>query len=356
MNHYEVIHLLESQHTSIRDDVVAATMNNPFWRERFGEEVYQKIIFDTEHNLATLMKAIRYQSPMILSDYILWLRKTLVDLRCSTGMVRETFFYIWNAVAHNLPADAHTMIYQYIQLATQKLNYSKELTTQLGVAHEKLAEALTRQTYDAHWHWQMAYGPDGRAQLRHDTWLCIDYLIDAVGMMDEHIMSRHMRWMRERAVQRGLTTVHVQHFLWFMSTVIESQLPAHTIGEAQRILQASSFALMYEEPAYQALLEAQNALVGNVVHRLGTSAGSARPDQLAMEVGWYVAYLGETLVHPNTNRLSIYSQWLKQHLSMPAATLNAHYSALLEALAQHLPTDTARQAAKLVQAAQRVAQ
>lgn len=357
MKHLEIAQLLESRQRQIVDDVVEATMKNSFWIERFGEEVREKILFDTEYNVSTIVKAARYRSPMILEDYVLWLRKTLVDLRCSTGMVRETFVTVWNAISAHMPSESLPLIYRYIVGAVDRLAYDNPAAQQLSAVHEQLAGTWATRIYEQHWHWQAAYGRDGQARVRYECWMCLDYLIDSLGMHNEHVLIRHVLWERDRTLQRGLSTTHIQHWLWTLAGLVEEQLPPNVIDGVSRVLQTCAASLLHESESYRALLSAQDTIVSEVAQTLVAHRHVSSPEQAAMDTGWYLAYLGDSVARRDSAYLVGYTRWMQHwcaRAGMPDTVIRTSYQAIAESVERHLPRYAAHEARTILQAANQV--
>jgi hypothetical protein len=355
MDHLEIATLLETHQSQIANDVITATLQNPFWTERFGNRVNENVILDTNHNIETIARAIRYKSPMILNDYIVWLRKTLVSLRCSTGTVRETLVFLWRAITTHLPAESHSIIYQYIDSASQQLSYTNPAAKRLTDMHEKLAEDLTRQSYDTHWHWQTAYAHEGRSRVLYDSWLAVDFFLDALESTNDHVLVRHILWMRDQCLKRGLSTSHMQQFLWNLMGMVEHHLSSDMMAEVRHVLQMASASLLsYDNETVRALMAAQGAIVSEVAHQLVAQGIVNSPEHAAMEIGWYLAYLTDSLVTNESSNLIGYTRWMQQWFTshgISQAVLHQIYAALNDALERHL-SHHSHQARSIVRAAQ----
>lgn len=354
MDQREIANLLDARRLQIQEYVVARTMENAFWEERFGPGVRGHIVFDHEHNMASITKAVRYRSPMILTDYVRWLRTTLIDNACSTGMVRETFAYIWDALVAYMPEASHPVLYQPLQAAMHQLTYENAHARQLASLHEHLVEDLTVQVYDSQWHWQMAYGDAGRARARYDIWLMLDYLIDALGTGNNQVVIRHVLWLRERNGQRGLSTTHIQQFLWMLTSLLEQRTPPATASATRQMLSACAAGLLYDNQVYHALLQAQDAVVQEAAHTLSSQGVLPQSEQTAMEIGWYLAYLGDSLGRQDPAPLLGYTRWVQRWFAsygLSPNTLRQTYEVLHSLLERHLPPFAVGPARSMVQAA-----
>lgn len=355
MDHLEIAKLLDTRRFSIVEQVTDETMHHPFWNERFGEVVREKIAFDNDHSLLSLIKAIRYRSPMILDDYVVWLRKTLVKLRCSSGQVRESFSHIWSVVAAHMPAETHPVIHDYIVSALQALAYPNASAQRIAASHNELADALLSETFDHNWHWQAAYNEEGRERAAYDAWYCVDYVIDALGMSDGEVLARHLRWMRDRNIKRGLSTIHMQQMIWLLAEAGERLLPPAVANDLRRVLEAGAAHLVYDRENCRALMAVQDQIVGEVAGQLVYAGLAPQADHAAMEIGWYLAYINDGLATSDPTGLVSYTRWMQYWFAsqgMPDTPLRQSYAALGDALERHLPQYAAHDARAILHAAQ----
>lgn len=349
MDHRNIATMLEASRSRIIERVIHQTMQNPFWAERYGPGVRDKIIFDTEHNIAALTKAIRYRSQVMLDDYLAWLRTTLVRHRCSTGMLNETFAYIWYGIQSELPYEAQAPLFAYIEAGLNQLRYSQPTIQEIVAIHEQLAEDLTRHTFDMQWHWQRAYATSGRARCVYDMWLILDFAIDALGQNDPQVAVQHILWLRDGLLPRGLSTTHMQQLLWLLTGMLEQQVSPAAASDIRRVLSTAASALLYDDAAYHALLGAQDTLVQEIAQMLAPHGGVGA-EQLMQETGWYVAYLGDALGLHQADPLVRYVSDLHQAGADPY-TMQQHLAATHEAIARHLPAYALAEAQGFVQAA-----
>lgn len=354
MDHRNIATVLEASRSRIIERVAQETMQNPFWVERYGAGVRDKIVFDAEHNVAALTKAVRYRSQVILDDYLAWLRKTLIRHHCSTGMINETFAYVWNAIQIELPYEAHAPLFAYIEAGMQQLRYSQPALQELMAIHEQLAEELARHTFDSQWHWQRAYATSGRARCVYDLWLMLDFMIDSLGQNDPQVAVQHILWLRNFMLSRGLSTTHMQQLLWLVTGLLEQQVSPAAASDARRALATAASALLYDDAAYHALLGSQDVLVQEVAEELATHAGVG-VEQLLQETGWYVAYLGDALGLHSADPLVRYVADLHQAGADPY-TIQQHLAATHNAVARHLPAFALAEAQGFMQAAGSVVQ
>ncbi|MCU0491080.1 MAG: hypothetical protein MUD01_05815 [Chloroflexaceae bacterium] len=357
MEHLEIARQLDSRRLQLVEQLTVEAMQNPFWKERFGEAVREKIAFDNDHNLSTLVKAVRYRSPMILDDYALWLRKTLVEMRCSSGQVRETFAHMWAIVAQHMPAESHPVLYDYIQSALAALAYPNANLQKICAQQNELAEDLVTDTYNASWHWQAAYSQEGRERAVYDAWYLVDYAIDALGTSNNDILGRHVRWLRDHNIRRGLSTMHMQQLLWLLAEVGRRRLPPGPASDLQRVLEAGSGFLAYDKESSVALYHAQEQIVGDVVNTLLQAGLAHAPEQAAMDVGWYLGYVADGLATNDAAALVGYTTWMQLWYANQGVSdqpIRQTYAALTNAFHRYLPEFAAREAEAMLQAAQRV--
>lgn len=357
MEHLEIAGWIETNQSQIMNDILATTLQNPFWFERFGERVSENIIRDTTYNLETIARAIRYKSPMIFDDYFLWLRRTLVSLRVSTGLVRETLAVLWRHLAAHVPQEGHQIIYEYIESANEKLSYVNPAAKQLYTAHGTLAEEITKRSYDNHWHWQTAYGHQGRQRALYENWLTIDYVLDTLDAGDDHVLMRHMCWMRDQGIRRGLSTLHMQQLLWHIASSSEQHLTPELLHDVRRVLQVASGSLLPQDnQALQALMSVQGAIVNEAAHHLVNQGLAQRPEAAATEIGWYLAYINDGLAENDPSILIGYTRWMQHWLSRNGASpsiLHQNYAALKDAVNRSVPTHALQQVVNIIDSAQR---
>ncbi len=354
MDHRNIATMLEASRPRIIERVVNQTLQNPFWEERYGARVRENILFDTDHNIAALTKAIRYRSQVMFDDYLAWLRTTLIRHHCSTGMLNETFAYIWQAIQSELPYEAYAPLFAYIEAGLNRLRYSQPAIQEIVGMHEQLAEDLTRHTFDAQWHWQRAYATSGRARCVYDVWLMLDFMIDALGQNDPQVAVQHILWLRDFLLPRGLSTTHMQQLLWLLTGMLEQQVSPAAASDARRVLSTAASAMLYDDAAYHALLGTQDALVQEIAHMLAPH-DALGAERLMQETGWYVAYLGDALGVHQAEPLVRYVSDLHQ-AGADLYIMQQHLAAIHEAVAWHLPAYALAEAQGFVQAAGSVLQ
>lgn len=354
MEHLETARLLDAQRPQIVDATVGALLHEPFWTERFGPGIGERLSVDTDANLAALIKSVRYRSPMIFDDHMLWRRNQVVSLGCSTGHVREAFGHIWEAITRSTPAYTQGLIYQHLHSGLQALSYTNAAAQALASKHEALAEALTATTYDAHHHWQAAYG-EGRGRVLYDAWFAIDSLIDSLGIGSADVLAQRMRWSRQQLQRRGLATTHSQQQLWLLAEAIEPQLPPSAAAEARRTLEHAAAALEPAREASRALLAAQGEIVAEVAGLMLAQGLAPQPALAAMEVGWYLAYLCDSVEATDASPLAGYCRWMQGWLAdqgLPDTPLRQALAALGNAADRLLPQYAAIEAHSIIRAAQ----
>jgi hypothetical protein len=354
MDYVEIGSLIDTHRAPIAAKVAQAHLTDSYLVERFGVDIEKKITVDTSQNLAALGKAIRYHSPMLLDDYLVWRRQTLVNMNSSTGMVRKNFTLIWSTVADYLEPNALTVVHNYIQSALHALQYVRASTQYLTAAQNQLTEGLVATTYDNHWIWQNAYHAEGRVRALREIWWYLDYLIDALGMNNPEVLGRQLRWMRERAVERGLATIHIQQLLWFLAEIVERHLPPEPVGDIQRMLRNCLNFLSYNHGSCIALMAAQDRIVADAAQQFVVQGIAPRLEHAAIEVGSYLAYLYDCLAKTNAASLIRYTNWLRPRLAQlgrSEATLAQSYTMIERALLAHLPEHIAQEASVLLHAA-----
>jgi len=347
MDRLEIARQLDARRLPIVEYAVAQLMPDPFWTARFGDGIEERLRIDSDANLMALIKAIRYHSPMILDDHMVWRRNQIVGFGCSSGHVRVVFAHLWAGANQQLAADALPTIQEYMQSAMAAMNYSHPSARQIAAAQDALAEDLAAGTFDASWHWQAAYADEGRQQIFADCWFLVDYLVDAVGGGTPDHLARHVRWTRERIQRRGLTTTHVQQLLWVLMGALEQRLPPAALREARVALEAATASLTPASEACQALLSAQDAVVSDVAGQLMAHGLAGHPDQAAAEVGWYLAYLHDCLAAKSPALLVSYTRWMQHWLAsqgLPDTPIRQCYAALGRSLERALPEYAAHEA------------
>ncbi|MCG8348569.1 MAG: hypothetical protein MI924_12430 [Chloroflexales bacterium] len=354
MDYVEIGSLIDAHRAQILTKVAQAHLEDPYLVERFGADIEKKIAIDTRQNLAALGKAIRYHSPMILDDYLVWRRQTMVNMNGSTGLVRKNFTLIWSVASDYLAPDALTVIHNYIQSALHALQYARTSTKYLTAAQNQLTEALVATTYDNHWIWQNAYHAHGRVRALREIWWYLDYLNDALGMNNPEVLGRQLRWMRERAVERGLATIHIQQLLWFLAEIAERHLPPEPVGDMQRMLRNCLNFLAYDNSSCVVLIASQDRIVADAAQQFVVQGLAPRLEHAAIEVGSYLAYLYDCLAKTSAASLIRYTNWLRPRLAQLGrsdATLAQSYAMIEQALQAHLPEPIAQEASALLQAA-----
>jgi hypothetical protein len=357
MDHLTIAKLLDTHRTQLVDQVVALARHNPFWQERFGPEIYERLALDCDLNLANLAKGIRYRSPMIFDDHVVWRRNQIQGFGCSTGHLREIFGYKWAAISQQLPADTLATIYDYIQSGMSAvMPRSNNLQQAVGV-QDQLAEALVAATFDESWHWQAAYAEQGREKALRDAWFLFDYAVDALASGKMDLIGRHVRSLRNRLAGHGLSTIHIQQLIWLASRVAERVLPPPAASDLHRAFESAAGYLSHDSEGCNALLAAQDQIVNEVAQELTYAGLALQPEQAAMEVGWYLAYLNDSMAAKDPASFVNYARWMQHYFAsqgLPDTPLRQSFSALSSSLERYLPQYAAHDARSIITAAQRV--
>jgi hypothetical protein len=106
-----------------------------------------------------------------------------------------------------------------------------------------------------------------------------------------------------------------------------------------------------------ALLSAQELIVAEVANQLTTAGLSPHYDQTPAEVGWYLAYLADSIAVGTPLPLCSYTRWMQHWLAsqgLPDTPLRHSYEALYTAVGNYLPEYAAREALTIIQAARRL--
>lgn len=354
MDQMEIARLLDADRTPIVSEAVASIMQIPFFAARFAGIGRKRMMIDMDANFAAVIKAIRYRSPMILDDHIVWRRNMLIERHCSTGIVRRSFEELLAVIATRAPEDSLPLLREYFDSAAQALVYPGANIRHLAAAHEQLAEDLTVASYDNHWEWQAAYQADGRARALDDIWWCIDYLVDALGGDSPAILGNHLRWMRDRMIERGLATIHLRQLLWFLTDVVDRRLPPGPAGDARRMLEQSAELLDYDRKSCRALLAVQEHIIAEAAGRLAAE-GLTLEEGVEGELGWCLSYLYDCLASDDPASLLRYTSWMRywlKRIDLPDAALLPIYQALEQSIRQVLPEPIAAEANALLDVVQ----
>lgn len=356
MDHLTIAKLLDTHRTRIVDQTVVLAQQNPFWAERFGAGIYERLALDFDLNLANLAKGIRYRSPMIFDDHALWRRNQILGFGCSTGHFREMFGYKWAAISQMMPTESLPTIYDYIQSGMAAVMPRSANLQQVIAAQDELAEAVVAATFDESWHWQAAYAEGGREKAVRDAWFLFDYAADALEGGKLEVIGRHVRGLRERLAGRGLSTIHIQQLLWLASHSAEQRLAPGAAAEIRRAFESASGYLAHDSEGCSALLAAQDQIVSEVAHELAYAGLAPQPEYAAMEVGWYLAYLNDSMAANDPSGFVNYARWMQHYFAsqgLPDTPLRQSFSALSSSLERYLPQYAANDARSIITAAQR---
>lgn len=356
MDHLTIAKLLDTHRTQIVDQTITLARHNPFWEERFGPAIYERMALDWDLNLANLAKGIRYRSPMIFDDHVVWRRNQIQGFGCSTGHLREIFGYKWAALSQMMPTETLPTIYDYIQSGMAAVMPRSANLQQVFGAQDQLAEAVVTATFDASWHWQAAYAEDGRDKAVRDAWFLFDYAIDSLEGSKMEVIGRHVRSLRDRLGDRGLSSIHIQQLLWLASHIAEQQLPAGAAADMRKAFEGASGYLAHDSEGCNALLAAQEQIVSEVAHELTYAGLAPQPEYAAMEVGWYLAYLNDSMAAKDPSNFVNYARWMQHYFAsqgLPDTPLRQSFSALSSSLERYLPQYAANDARSIITAAQR---
>lgn len=356
MDHLTIAKLLDAHRVQIVDRTLELVRQNPFWEERFGPGIYERLALDWDLNLANLAKAIRYRSPMIFDDHVLWRRNQIQGFGCSTGHLREIFGTTWGMISQLMPAEALPTIYDYIQSSMAAVMPRSQALHPVAQAQDQLAEALAAATFDQSWHWQAAYAELGRERAVRDAWFLFDYAVDALDGGKLEIVGRHARALRDGLAGRGLSSIHIQQLLWLAAHCAEQQLAPGAAAELRKAFESAAGHLAHDSEGCSALLAAQDQIVAEVAHELTYAGLAPQPEYAAMEVGWYLAYLSDSMAARDPGSFVNYARWMQHYFAsqgLPDTPLRQSFSALSSSLERYLPQYAANDARSIITAAQR---
>lgn len=355
MDQLEIAKLLDTHRTQIVDQTVGLAVQNPFWSERFGPGFAERLALDADLNLAILAKAIRYRSPMIFDDHVLWRRGQIIGFGCSTGHLREIFGYKWAAINQLMPAESLPTIYDYIQSGLATVLPKSPTLQQIAEVQDALAEAVVAATFDESWHWQAAYAEHGRVRAVRDAWFLFDFAIDSLSLKPE-LLGRHVCGLRDQLAARGLSSIHIKQLLWLAVQAAEQLLDPTPASELRRVLEGATGYLSHDSEVCNALMAAQEQIVGEVAQELSYAGLAPQPEHAALEVGWYLAYLNDSLAAKDPSGLVNYARWMQHYFAsqgLPDTPLRQSFTALSSSLERHLPQYAAQDARSIITAAQR---
>jgi hypothetical protein len=356
MDHLTIAKLLDTHRTRIVDQTVALAQQNPFWEDRFGPGITERLALDFDLNLANLAKGIRYRSPMIFDDHALWRRNQILSFGCSTGHFREMFGYKWAAINQMMPSETLPTIYDYMQSGMAAVMPRSANLQQVIAAQDELAEMVVAATFDESWHWQAAYAQEGREKAVRDAWFLFDYAVDSLEGGKLEVLGRHVRSLRDRLGARGLSTIHIQQLLWLAAHIAEQRLAPGAGADMRKAFESASGHLAYDSEGCNALLAAQEQIVAEVAHELTYAGLAPQPEYAAMEVGWYLAYLNDSMAANDPSSFVNYARWMQHYFAsqgLPDTPLRQSFSALSSSLERYLPQYAANDARSIITAAQR---
>ncbi|RRR75001.1 MAG: hypothetical protein EI684_05780 [Candidatus Viridilinea halotolerans] len=357
MQHLEIARQLETHRAAIAEATAAHAMNDPFWLQRFGDDIRVRLNLDMDRNLAILIQSIRYRSPMIFEDHTRWRRDQILGFGCSGGHLRTLYMYMWHEITQKMPEYWHAEIVGYIQEALDSIAYPNPSAQALAAAQNVLIEAVGAVSFDQHWHWQAAYGPEGRPQFLYDLWYLVAYMVDALGASKPDLVAAYLPVLRQFMLARGLSTAHLQQLLWMLTQAMEQHLAPGPAEVASRLLFNASTSLNYEDETCAMLLNAQQGIMHAVAERLIAAGLAPNSPETMMEVSWYMAYIIDSLGNRSVEPLVGYTRWMQQWLAsqgLPDTPLQQSYAALSETLSQAMPEYAAREVLGLLQIMQRM--
>ena len=355
----EIVRLLEKDRQQIIEETIGQALTMPFWTQRFGEDIEIRLKLDMDRNFEVLIQSIRYRSPMIFEDHTRWRRDQIQGFGCASGHLREMYGHLWQAIARRLPEYWHSTVGDYFQAALDGLIYPGAAAQALLKQQTLLAEDLAAATFDRYWHWQAAYGTDGRPQLLYDLWYLLDYLVDALGVNSSATLGSHLQWLRQRLRERGLSTAHVQQLAWLLMAVLEARLDPGTVEKARHLLLEGMGRLSYPNENCRAIESAQSEVIGRVASHLIAAGFAPNDPDTAVEVSWYTAYLVDSLAVNAPEPLLGYAQWVQQWLEsqgLPDGPLRLSLERLGEALQHVVPEQVTREAAGILSVVRRALQ
>jgi hypothetical protein len=355
MDRIDIARLIDSERRQIRDDIVGLSLKQPFWQQRFGFAITERLMLDVDTLLEALAKSVRHGAPMLVADQMRWQRNQLQGIGCATGHMREIATCMWNVISARMPEPALSAISAPIQAALDGLSYAG-VAQSIGALQAEVAAALVAETFDLHWHWQAAYGPAGRDMAQYEAWFFIDYVIDALGSDRPDILRQELIWRRRDLTERGLSTLHVRQLAWLLDQTVAARLPAGAAAMRQ-VMELALSAIDDTAEGSLALLGAQERIVAEVAQQLIAAGLGQHDDQTPAEVGWYLAYLADSIAAGSPGPLSGYTRRVRQHLEsqgLPDALIRHVYGALCAAVERYLPQPAAREASAILQAASRL--
>lgn len=356
--HRQIVELLEAESHQIVDETVDLILNDPFVQERCPDMDRERVFVETNDNLAALIKAVVYRSLTILDDHTIARRAALIERQGSTSMARSEFSQLWTTITGHMPGELQPILHNYFLSAMQALVYPGLHMHYLIAAHDQLASEMVIASYDAHWDWRTAYQANGRAQVLNDAWWCVDYLIDALGVNNPKVLGLHLRWMRERAVARGLATIHIQQLLQSLTSIVKRRLPSGLAEDVRQMIEMSATFLNYEQETCSTFATSQKDIVTNVAEQLVRQGLASQQEYAAAIAERLLSYLYDCLARSCPDGLYHFNHWLRSWLDvlgLPDEALTWIYTAVERSVRYHLPTDIAQEVNAILQAAQQKA-
>lgn len=357
MQHLEIARLLETHRAAMVEATVGHAMHDPFWVQRFGDEIQVRLNLDMDRNLSILIQSIRYRSPMIFEDHTRWRRDQILDFGCSGGHLRTLYMYMWHEITQKVPEYWQPEVMGYIQEALDALAYPNPASKALAEAQNQLVETVVAASFDQHWHWSAAYGAEGRANFLYDLWYFVAYMIDALGTSKPNIVTEYLPVLRQSMLARGLSTAHLQQVLWLFTQAMEEHLHPGPAESGRNLLFTTSSSLNYDDETCGMLQNAQQGIMHAVAEQLIAEGLAPNSPETMMEVSWYMAYIIDSLATRNTDPLAGYTRWMQQWFAsqgLPDSPIHRSYAILIETIGQALPQYASRDVIGLLQMMQRM--
>ena len=134
-------------------------------------------------------------------------------------------------------------------------------------------------------------------------------------------------------------------------------MQAGDVAELQHMMGLALHAIDDTAESSVALLGAQEHIVAEVARQLTTAGLSPHTDQTPIEIGWYLAYLADSIAAGSPEPMCGYTRWMQHWLAnqgLPDTPLRHSYEALYTAVGHYLPEYAAREAMSVLQVAQRL--
>lgn len=196
--------------------------SSPYWRVRYGERGRSSCMVDTYYNIAYVADAIGANTQQGILIHTQWMRDFLISRGMCSRYYLEAWQELFDAMTQMLSPQQHQRVRAIYEAVRANLTYEHPFAQAISLQEAAIISHVTQLHYDRDAQLQARLS---RQEYAQDITYKLSYLVDAVVHDKPNIFADYINWMREAALELGVTGADINASVQAISQSLPQDAP-----------------------------------------------------------------------------------------------------------------------------------